>query len=83
MMKKNLLLLKGLLKHQRKKTIDMLTSISKNLYIDKLADIVSERNYTYHPEKFFRIKKVKNTVLWPYVSSDITRRTFYKKCCKR
>ena len=83
MMKKNLLLLKGLLQHQRKKTIDMLTSISKNLYIDKLADIVSKRNYTYHPEEVFLIKKVKNTVPWSYVSSDITRRTFYKKYCKR
>ena len=43
-MKENLLLLKGL----KSKIYEHMTSISKNVYIDKLDDIVDEYNNTYH-----------------------------------
>ena len=45
-MKENLLLLKDLLEHE--KNYKYMTSISKNVYIDKLDDIVNEYNNTYH-----------------------------------
>ena len=46
-MKENLLLLKDLLGHL-KNNYKYMTSISKNVYIDKLDDIVNECNNTYH-----------------------------------
>ena len=47
-MKKNLLLLKDLLEPLKKKIYKYMTSISKNVYIEKLDDIVNKYNNTYH-----------------------------------
>ena len=44
-MKENQLLLKGTLKT---KIYKYMTSVSKNVYIDKLDDVVDEYNNTYH-----------------------------------
>ena len=119
----------------KNKIYKYMTSISKNLYIDKIDDIVNKYNNTYHStikmklvdakpriyiesskeinyqdpkfkngdivriskyknifgkghvanwsEKVFVIKKVKNTVPWTYVISDLKGKeifgTFYKK----
>ena len=119
----------------KNKIYKYMTPISKNVYIDKLDDIVNKYNNTYHrtikmkpfdvkpntfiesskeinyedpkfkigdivriskyknifakgyvsnwPEKFFVIKKVKNTVPWTYVIGDFTGEktvgTFYEK----
>ena len=116
-----------------------MTSISKDVYIDQLDDIVHEYNNTYHrtikikpvdvkdntyigfkkevndkdpkfkvddhvriakykhifakgyipnwSDKVFVIKKVKNTVPWTYVNSDLKRKeiigTFYEKELQR
>ena len=62
----------------------------------KIGDIVRISKYKnifakfYTPnwsEEFFLIKKVKNTVPWTYVVSDINREkiagTFYTKNCKK
>ena len=62
----------------------------------KIGDIVRISKYKnifakfYTPnwsEEFFLIKKVKNTVPWTYVVSDINREkiagTFYAKNCKK
>ena len=46
-MKENQLLLKYLLE-LLKKSYKYMTSISKNVYINKLDDIVNEYNNTYH-----------------------------------
>ena len=46
--KGNLLLLKDLSEFLKTKTSQYMTSISKNVYIDKLDDIVNEYNNTYH-----------------------------------
>ena len=46
--KENQLLLKDLLEHWKIKSINCMTSVSKNFYIDKLDDIVDEYNNTYH-----------------------------------
>ena len=45
---KNLLLLKDLLELYQNKTYRNMTSLSKNMYIDKLDDIVNKYNKTYH-----------------------------------
>ena len=119
----------------KNKIYKYMTSISKNLYIDKIDDIVNKYNNTYHStikmklvdakpriyiesskeinyqdlkfkngdivriskyknifgkghvanwsEKVFVIKKVKNTVPWTYVISDLKGKeifgTFYRK----
>ena len=42
------MLLKDLLELQRIKFINTWTSISKNVYINKLDDIMNEHNNTYH-----------------------------------
>ena len=56
-MKENLLLQKGILIRTLKtKIYKYMTSVSKNLYIDKLDDIVGEYNNTYH--KTIKIKPV-------------------------
>ena len=116
-----------------------MTSVSKNVYIDKLDDIVNKYNNTYHStikmkpvdvkssryiysseeisdedpkfnigdivriskyknifakgyvpnwsEEIFVIKKVKNTVSWTYVISDLKGKeifgTFYKKALQK
>ena len=46
-MKENLFLLKYLLEHESK-IFKYMTSISKNLHIEKLDDIVNKYNITYH-----------------------------------
>ena len=47
-MKENQLLLKDLIKTRKNKIYKCMTSISKNVFIDKLDDIVDEYNNTYH-----------------------------------
>ena len=47
-MKENLLMLKDLLEHLKLKSINTIHDISKNVYIDKLDDIVGEYNNKYH-----------------------------------
>ena len=47
-MKENLLLLKDSLQPAKIKFYKHMTSISKNLYIDKTDDIVNKCNNTYH-----------------------------------
>ena len=47
-MKKNPLLLKDLLELYKNEIYKYMTAISKNVYIDKLDDIVNEYNNTYH-----------------------------------
>ena len=47
-MRENQLLLKDLLKTLKTKIYKYMTSISKNVYINKLDDIVNEYNNTYH-----------------------------------
>ena len=125
---------KGFIRTLKNKIYKYMTSVSKNVYIDKLDDIVNKYNNTYrtikmkpvdtkqstyinsskeindeHPkfkighivrvskyknifakgyvpnwsEKGFVIKKVKNTVFWTYVVSDLKDEEiigkFYKK----
>ena len=62
-----------------------MTSLSKIIHINKLADIVKEYNNTYHiakskwslliwaktPIMVFMIEKVKNTVPWTCLISDL------------
>ena len=47
-MNKNLLLLKDSIITLKNKIYKYITSVSKNVYIDKLDDIVSKYNDTYH-----------------------------------
>ena len=47
-MKENLLLLERFIKTLKNKIYKYMTSISKNVYIDKLDDIVHKYNNTYH-----------------------------------
>ena len=56
------------------------TSMSKNVYIDRLDKILRTSKYKYIFEKgyvpswseeVFMIKKVKNTIPWTYVISDL------------
>ena len=47
-MKENQLLLKDFVRTLKNKIYKYMTSISKNVYIDKLDDIVYEYNNTYH-----------------------------------
>ena len=47
-MRENLLLLKDLLEHQKKKKkIKCMSTISKTVYIDTLGDIFDKKNRTY------------------------------------
>ena len=47
-MKQNLLLLKDFIRTLNNKVYNYMTSISKNMYIDKLDEIVNKYNHTYH-----------------------------------
>ena len=47
-MKENLLLLKEIIRTLKSKIYRYMTSISKNVYIDKLDDIMDKYNNTYH-----------------------------------
>ena len=129
----------GFIRTLKNKIYKYMTSISKNVYIDKLDDIANKYNNTYHKtikikpvdvnptmhidfnkennkegpkfkvgdqiriskcknifakvyisnwsEEAFVIKKVKNTVPWTYVISDLngeeTVRMFYKRISKK
>ena len=55
-MKENQLLLERLIRTLENKIYKYMTAISKNVYIDKLDDIVNEYNNTYH--KTIKIKPV-------------------------
>ena len=52
----------------KNKIYKYMTSISKNVYIDKLNDIITEYSNTYHrtikmkPIKIKRIKRIKRTI---------------------
>ena len=51
--------------------------------ISKYKNIFAKCNFLNQPEKVFMIKKVRNTVPWTYVTSDLKSEeivgTFYKK----
>ena len=47
-MKENLLLLKDYLGPQKKKNYEYMTSVPKNMYIERLDYIIKNYNNTYH-----------------------------------
>ena len=82
----------GFIRTIKSKIYKYMTSISKNVYINKLDDIVRISKYKnifakgYMPnwsEEVFVIKKVKNTVPWTYVINDLNGEeiigSFYEK----
>ena len=72
-----------------------ITSVSKNVYIDELDDILGEYNNTYYRtirikpvdvnwfEEGFIVSEIKNTIPWTYVINDLNGegiiRTFHEK----
>ena len=68
-MKENLFLLKDLLKHLGKKSINI-TVLLQNLYIDKLAGIVNNYNNTYHSTINMKPVDIKSST---YIDSDIKK----------
>ena len=64
-MKQNILLLEDLLELLKKNSMYM-TSISKNVYIDKLHDIVKKSNNTYHSTIKLKLTDVKSNT---YINS--------------
>ena len=64
-MKQNILLLEDLLELFKKNSMYM-TSISKNVYIDKLHDIVNKYNNTYHSTIKLKLTDVKSNT---YINS--------------
>ena len=58
------------------KTYKYMTSVSKNLYIDKLDDILDEYNNTYHRTIKMKSIDVKNNI---YIYISIFRKTFMIK----
>ena len=66
-MRENLLLLKDLLEHQKKKKFKCMSTISKTVYIDTLGDIFDKKNRTYQ-----RTLKMK-----PISAKACTRLDFY------
>ena len=66
------------IKALKKKTCKCMTSISKNVYFDKLDEIFWDVS-----EEVFVIKKVENAVPWTYIISDLngeeTVGAFYKE----
>ena len=64
-MKQNILLLEDLLELLKKNSMYM-TSISKNVYIDKLHDIVNKYNNTYHSTIKLKLTDVKSNT---YINS--------------
>ena len=89
-MKENLLLLKRFTRTLENKIYKYMTSISKNVYIDKLDDIINKYNNTYHSTIKMKIVDVKSNT---YIDSskkindkdpdfkigDIVRTLRYKK----
>ena len=65
-MKENQLLLKDFIRTLRNKIYKYMTAVSKNVYINKLDDIVNEYNNTYHRTIKMRPVDVKdNTYIDP------------------
>ena len=64
-MKQNILLLEDLLELLKKNSVYM-TSISKNVYIDKLHDIVNKYNNSYHSTIKLKLTDVKSNT---YINS--------------
>ena len=64
-MKQNILLLEDLLELFKKNSVYM-TSISKNVYIDKLHDIVNKYNNSYHSTIKLKLTDVKSNT---YINS--------------
>ena len=64
-MKQNILLLEDLLELLKKNSMYM-TSISKNVYIDKLHDIVNKYNNSYHSTIKLKLTDVKSNT---YINS--------------
>ena len=64
-MKQTILLLEDLLELLKKNSMYM-TSISKNVYIDKLHDIVNKYNNTYHSTIKLKLTDVKSNT---YINS--------------
>ena len=64
-MKQNMLLLEDLLELFKKNSVYM-TSISKNVYIDKLHDIVNKYNNSYHSTIKLKLTDVKSNT---YINS--------------
>ena len=64
-MKQNILLLEDLLELFKKNSMYM-TSISKNVYIDKLHDIVNKYNNSYHSTIKLKLTDVKSNT---YINS--------------
>ena len=64
-MKENILLLEDLLELFKKNSVYM-TSISKNVYIDKLHDIVNKYNNSYHSTIKLKLTDVKSNT---YINS--------------
>ena len=65
-MKKNLLLLRYLLENKIIKSINTWLQYQKNIYIDKLEDIVNKCNNTYHGTIKMRPVNVKSNT---YINS--------------
>ena len=79
----------------KNKIYKYMTSVSKNVYIDKLDDTFNKYNNTYHSTikikpidvksnaSIYSGKEVKNTIGWTYVISDLNGEeivgTFYEK----
>ena len=72
-MKENLLLLKDFIGTLKNKFYFYMTSISKNLSIDKLDDIVNKYNNTYHSTSKMKPADVKSNIyiyIYIYVNSS-------------
>ena len=70
----------------KNKIFKHMTAVSKNVYYDVLDDIVDNYNNTFHRiigMKPIDVSKIKNTVPWTYVISDLNCEeitgTFYEK----
>ena len=66
-MKENLLLPKDSLEHSKNKIHKNMTSVSKNLCIDKLDDIVNKYNNTYYSTIKMKLINVKSNT---YINSS-------------
>ena len=66
-MKENLLLPKDSLEHSKNKIHKYMTSVSKNLCIDKLDDIVNKYNNTYYSTIKMKLINVKSNT---YINSS-------------
>ena len=60
----------------KNKIYNYITAVSKNVYIDKLSDIVNEYNYTYHRKIKMKPADVKDNTYIDF------RKEFHEKDCK-